>query len=72
MHIGRNETGQRPVLGQLLSLLGTPSGLFNRLNYRLFGTRLGARVFYPLGKAFRNLLLKLLGIGYIGNLKPHA
>lgn len=56
----------------MLSLLGTPSGLFNRLNYRLFGTRLGARLLYPLGKAFRNLLLKLLGIGYIGNLKPHA
>lgn len=56
----------------MLTLLGTPSGLFNRFNYHLFGTRLGARVFYPLGKAFRNLLLKLLGIGYIGNLKPHA
>lgn len=56
----------------MLTLLGTPSGLFNRLNYWLFGTRLGARVFYPLSKAFRNLLLKLLGIGYIGNLKPHA
>ncbi|WP_211236928.1 DCC1-like thiol-disulfide oxidoreductase family protein [Chitinimonas koreensis] len=54
---------------RVLTLLSTPSGLFNRINYRLFGSRLGARVFYPLGKAFRTLVLKLLGIRYIENLK---
>jgi len=56
----------------MLSLLGTRSGWFNRLCFVFFGTRLGARIFYPVGKAFRNALLKVLGIPYIGNLKPGA
>jgi predicted DCC family thiol-disulfide oxidoreductase YuxK len=56
----------------MLTLLSTPSGLFNRLNYYLFSTRLGSRILYPLGKALRNLVLKVLGIQYIENLKqPH-
>lgn len=53
----------------MLSLLSTRSGWFNRLCLLFFGTRWGARVFYPIGKAFRNLVLKLLGISYIDNLK---
>ncbi|RYY03490.1 MAG: DUF393 domain-containing protein [Gammaproteobacteria bacterium] len=53
----------------MLTLLSTPSGFFNRVNYYLFSTKLGAAIFYPVGKAFRNLLLKLLGINYIENLK---
>lgn len=53
----------------MLSLLGTRVGWFNRLAFRLFGTRTGARVLYPVGKGFRNLLLKLLGISFIGNLQ---
>lgn len=53
----------------MLSLLSTRSGLFNRVCYLFFGTRWAARVFYPVGKAFRNVLLKLLGIPFIGNLK---
>lgn len=53
----------------ILTLLSTPSGFFNRINYYFFSTKLGAKIFYPLGKAFRNVLLKLLGIRYIGNLK---
>jgi predicted DCC family thiol-disulfide oxidoreductase YuxK len=53
----------------MLTLLSTRSGWFNRLCLMFFGTRWGARVFYPIGKAFRNLLLKLLGISYIDNLK---
>lgn len=52
----------------MLTLLSTPAGLLNRLNYYVFGHRLGARLAYPLGKAFRNLVLKLLGIRYINNL----
>lgn len=56
----------------MLTLLSTPSGLFNRFNYYLFSTRLGSRILYPLGKALRNLVLKVLGIQYIENLKqPH-
>lgn len=53
----------------MLTLLSSPSGLFNRFNYYLFSTRLGSRILYPLGKALRNLLLKVLGIHYIDNLK---
>lgn len=53
----------------MLTLLSTPSGIFNRINYYVFSTRFGARIFYPIGKSFRTLLLKLLGIQYIKNLK---
>lgn len=54
---------------RMVALLSTRHGLFNRLSFLLFGSRLGAGLLYPLGKAFRNLLLKLLGIDYIRNLE---
>lgn len=53
----------------MLTLLSTPSGLFNRINYYVFSTKLGSKIFYPIGKAFRNMVLKLFGIQYINNLK---
>lgn len=53
----------------MLTLLSTPSGLFNRINYYVFSTKLGSKIFYPIGKAFRNMVLKLFGIKYIENLK---
>lgn len=53
----------------MLTLLSTSSGIFNRINYYIFSTKIGARIFYSIGKAFRTLLLKLLGINYIENLK---
>ena len=53
----------------MLALLSTRVGWFNRVSFLFFGTKWGARVFYPIGKAFRNILLKLLGISYIENLK---
>ncbi|HCS64040.1 MAG TPA: hypothetical protein DIW64_08100 [Cellvibrio sp.] len=53
----------------MLTLLSTPSGIFNRINYYIFSTKPGAKIAYPIGKAFRTLLLKLLGIQYIENLK---
>lgn len=56
----------------MLSLLSTRAGVFNRLCFWLFGTRWGAYALYPLGKAVRNLLLKVLGIAYIGNLKARG
>ena len=56
----------------MMTLLSTSSGIFNRINYYFFGTRLGAKVFYPIGKLFRNALLKVLGIHYIGNLTPKS
>jgi predicted DCC family thiol-disulfide oxidoreductase YuxK len=52
----------------MITLMSTRTGWFNRLAFLFFGTRLAARVFYPAGKAIRNLLLKLLGITYINNL----
>lgn len=61
-----------PEAVRMLTLLSTPSGLFNRVNYWLFGTSRRARVFYPAGKAIRNLILKLLGIRYIENLSPKS
>jgi predicted DCC family thiol-disulfide oxidoreductase YuxK len=54
---------------QILALLSTPFGFFNRVNYFFFGSKIGSRVFYPIGKAFRTILLKMLGIKFIENLK---
>ena len=59
-----------PEAVRMLTLLSTPSGLFNRINYWFFGTPRRAGFFYPVGKAIRNLILKLLGIRYIENLSP--
>lgn len=53
----------------MMSLLSTPVGWFNRLNHWCFGSQRRARIFYPLGKAFRNVVLKVMGIQYIGNLQ---
>ena len=58
-----------PEAIRMLTLLSTSSGFFNRMNYYFFGSTRRAKVFYPLGKAFRNLVLKVLGIRYIENLK---
>ena len=58
-----------PEAMRMMTLLSTPSGFFNRLNYWFFGTSRRAGVFYPIGKAFRNVVLKLLGIRCIENLK---
>lgn len=52
----------------MLSLLGTRSGVFNRLNYWLFKSKRLSHVLYPILRALRNLLLKLLGKTKINNL----
>jgi hypothetical protein len=54
----------------VLTCMSTASGLFNRISFLFFGTPAAAKIFYPLGKAGRNLVLKALGISYIENLKP--
>jgi predicted DCC family thiol-disulfide oxidoreductase YuxK len=59
-----------PEAMRMLTMLSTRSGVFNRLSYLLFGTSARSRIAYPIGKAFRNLVLKLMGIQYIENLKP--
>jgi predicted DCC family thiol-disulfide oxidoreductase YuxK len=54
---------------RVLALLSSRRGWFNRLNYRLFASPRRARVLYPLLRACRNLLLKLLGRTRINNLE---
>jgi predicted DCC family thiol-disulfide oxidoreductase YuxK len=57
---------------RMMSLLSTPSGWFNRLNAWFFGGVRRANFWYPVGRAFRNLTLKVLGIRYIDNLGAAA
>jgi predicted DCC family thiol-disulfide oxidoreductase YuxK len=51
-----------------LSLMGRRSNLFNSLNYWTFRSRALSALLYPLLRAGRNLLLKLLGRTKINNL----
>ena len=52
-----------------LTLLGTRSGLFNRLMYRLFASPERTARLYPLLRACRAGLLRVLGRGAIDNLR---
>ena len=52
-----------------LSLMGTNSGFFNRLAHWSFRCRPVAKVLYPVLRACRNLLLKILGKTKINNLE---
>lgn len=52
-----------------LSLLSSRSGFFNRINYHIFKSKRLSKVLYPVLKAGRNLLLKLLGRSRINNLE---
>jgi predicted DCC family thiol-disulfide oxidoreductase YuxK len=53
----------------VLALMGTNRGFFNRLAYLSFRSKRASRVIYPILRACRNLLLKLLGKTKINNLK---
>lgn len=53
---------------RVLTLMSGRVGWFNRLNSVLFATPRRAGIVYPMGKALRNLVLKLMGIRYIDNL----
>jgi predicted DCC family thiol-disulfide oxidoreductase YuxK len=52
-----------------LSLLSDRSNVFNRLNYSTFRSKSISDVLYPLLRAGRNLLLKILGKTKINNLE---
>lgn len=52
----------------MLSLIGSESGLFNRMNYWLFRSKSVAGILYPILRFFRNLLLKFLRKTKINNL----
>ena len=45
----------------VLSRLSSRSGIFNRLNFWLFRSRRFSQLIYPVLRALRNLLLKVLG-----------
>ena len=51
-----------------LSLLSSRSGIFNRLNYRIFRSKRVSGLLYPVLRSGRNLLLRLLGRTRINNL----
>jgi predicted DCC family thiol-disulfide oxidoreductase YuxK len=51
-----------------LALIGSRSGMFNRLNYWIFKSKTASTVFYPFLRFSRNLLLKVLGKTRINNL----
>ena len=55
-----------------LALIGSRSGLFNRVNYWMFRSKRAATLFYPLLKFLRNLLLKMLGKSKINNLNAEG
>lgn len=52
----------------MLSLLGSRSGFFNRVNYWAFRSKAASKILYPILRFFRNLLLKLLRKTKINNL----
>ncbi len=51
-----------------LSIMGTRSGVFNRVTYWCFKSKVVSRVLYPILRAGRNLLLKILRKTKINNL----
>ena len=51
-----------------LALLSSRTGLFNRMNYWLFKSKILSKLLYPVLRFFRNLLLKLLNKSKINNL----
>jgi predicted DCC family thiol-disulfide oxidoreductase YuxK len=52
-----------------LALIGSRSGIFNRLNYWMSKSKTASVILYPVLRFFRNLLLKLLRKTKINNLK---
>lgn len=51
-----------------LALIGSRSGVFNRLNYWIFKSKIASSILYPLLRILRNWMLKMLGKTKINNL----
>ena len=51
-----------------LSIMGTRSGIFNRVTYWCFKSKVVSGILYPILRAGRNLLLKILSKTKINNL----
>jgi predicted DCC family thiol-disulfide oxidoreductase YuxK len=52
-----------------LALIGSRSGILNRINYWVFKSETISSVLYPFLRFLRNLLLKILGKSKINNLE---
>lgn len=52
-----------------LALIGSRSGILNRMNYWVFKSKTVSAILYPVLRFFRNLLLKILRKTKINNLK---
>jgi len=57
-----------PEAMRVLTLMATRAGWFNRASRALFGNARRSRFWYPVGKAFRNVVLRVLGVPWIDNL----
>lgn len=55
-----------------LALLGSRSGVFNKMNYWIFKSKSRSRYLYPVLRLGRNMLLKILGRSKIDNLQRHV
>lgn len=51
-----------------LALISSRSGVFNRFNYWLFKSKKVSKILYPMLRACRNLLLKMLRVSKVNNL----
>jgi predicted DCC family thiol-disulfide oxidoreductase YuxK len=51
-----------------LALIGSRSGILNRMNYWVFKSRTASAILYPILRFFRNLLLKIMRKTKINNL----
>ena len=63
-----NQLYYGPEAIHALSLISSPIGIFNRMNYWIFKSKGISKILYPVLKTMRNLLLKLLGKTKINNL----
>ena len=52
-----------------LALIGSRSGILNRINYWVFKSKTISSILYPFLRFLRNLLLKILGKSKINNLE---
>ncbi|WP_045856729.1 DCC1-like thiol-disulfide oxidoreductase family protein [Teredinibacter purpureus] len=55
-----------------LALIGSRSGIFNRINYWMFKSKTVSSILYPMLRFFRNLLLKILGKTRINNMNSEG
>jgi hypothetical protein len=55
-----------------LALMGSRSGVFNRLNYWMFRSKTASALIYPVLRWGRNMLLKILGKTKINNLNAQG